>query len=125
MAPAGSYESLMAALKAGCNSVYFGVEQLNMRARSSNNFTIEDLKRIAEIGKEHDVKTYLTLNTVLYILYPFSSLDCTTTFFSSSLQLFKYSANFLVEYIFLYFEGLPLFLKSLGSLRFTIIFIIS
>ncbi|MFN8298955.1 MAG: peptidase U32 family protein [Chitinophagales bacterium] len=66
MAPAGSYESLMAALKAGCNSVYFGVEQLNMRARSSNNFTIEDLKRIAEIGKEHDVKTYLTLNTVLY-----------------------------------------------------------
>ncbi len=66
MAPAGSYESLMAALKAGCNSVYFGVEQLNMRARSSNNFTLEDLKRIADIGKEHNVKTYLTLNTVLY-----------------------------------------------------------
>jgi U32 family peptidase len=66
MAPAGSYESLMAAIKAGCNSVYFGVEQLNMRARSSNNFTLEDLKRIAEIGKEHHVKTYLTLNTILY-----------------------------------------------------------
>lgn len=66
MAPAGSYESLMAALKAGCNSVYFGVEQLNMRARSSNNFTLEDLKRIADIGKEHNIKTYLTLNTVLY-----------------------------------------------------------
>lgn len=56
----------MAAIKAGCNAVYFGVEQLNMRARSSNNFTLEDLKRIAEIGKEHRVKTYLTLNTVLY-----------------------------------------------------------
>jgi U32 family peptidase len=66
MAPAGSYEALMAAIKAGCNSVYFGVEQLNMRARSSNNFTIEDLKKIAEIGKEHNIKTYLTINTVLY-----------------------------------------------------------
>lgn len=66
MAPAGSYESLMAAIKAGCNSVYFGVEQLNMRARSSNNFTLEDLKKIAEIGKENNVKTYLTLNTILY-----------------------------------------------------------
>ena len=66
MSPAGSYEALMAAIKAGCNSVYFGVEQLNMRARSSNNFTLEDLKRIAEIGKEHNVKTYLTLNTILY-----------------------------------------------------------
>jgi putative protease len=66
MSPAGSYEALMAAIKAGCNSVYFGVEQLNMRARSSNNFTLEDLKRIAEIGKENNVKTFLTLNTILY-----------------------------------------------------------
>lgn len=66
MSPAGSYESLMAAIKAGCNSVYFGVEQLNMRARSANNFTLEDLKKIAQIGKENTVKTYLTLNTVLY-----------------------------------------------------------
>ncbi len=66
MAPAGSYESLMAAIKAGCDAVYFGVEQLNMRARSSNNFTLEDLKKIAQIGSTHNVKTYLTLNTVLY-----------------------------------------------------------
>lgn len=66
MSPAGSYESLMAAIKAGCNSVYFGVEQLNMRARSSNNFTSDDLKKIAKIGKENNVKTYLTLNTILY-----------------------------------------------------------
>ena len=66
MSPAGSYESLMSAIKAGCNSVYFGIEQLNMRARSSNNFTLQDLKRIAEIGKENNVKTYLTLNTILY-----------------------------------------------------------
>jgi putative protease len=51
MAPAGSYEALMSAIKAGCNSVYFGIEQLNMRARSSNNFTLEDLKKIASIGK--------------------------------------------------------------------------
>ena len=52
MSPAGSFEALMAAIKAGCDSVYFGIEQLNMRARSSNNFTLEDLKKIAEIGKE-------------------------------------------------------------------------
>lgn len=66
MSPAGSFESLMAAIKAGCNAVYFGVEQLNMRARSSINFTLEDLTKIAEIGKENNVKTYLTLNTILY-----------------------------------------------------------
>jgi putative protease len=66
MAPAGSYEALMSAIKAGCNSVYFGIEQLNMRARSSNNFTLEDLKKIVSIGKEHKVKMYLTLNTILY-----------------------------------------------------------
>jgi len=66
MSPAGSFESLRAAIKAGCNSVYFGIEQLNMRARSSINFTLEDLKEIAEIGKENKVKTYLTLNTILY-----------------------------------------------------------
>jgi len=66
MSPAGSYEALMAAINAGCNSVYFGVEQLNMRARSANNFTLEDLKNIANICKEHNVKSYLTLNTVMY-----------------------------------------------------------
>ena len=66
LSPAGSYEALMAAIKAGCDAVYFGVEQLNMRARSSNNFTLEDLKKIAEIGEIHRIRTYLTLNTVLY-----------------------------------------------------------
>lgn len=66
MSPAGSYESLMAAIQAGCDSVYFGVEQLNMRARSSNNFTIEDLRKIAEIAREYSIRTYITINTVLY-----------------------------------------------------------
>ncbi|MDZ4666976.1 MAG: peptidase U32 family protein [bacterium] len=66
MAPAGSYEAMMAAIQAGCNSVYFGIEQLNMRARSTNNFSLADLDKIAEIGRTHKVKTYLTLNTVLY-----------------------------------------------------------
>lgn len=66
MAPAGSFESMMAAIKAGCNSVYFGVEQLNMRARAANNFVLSDLQKIGQIGKEHNIKTYLTLNTVLY-----------------------------------------------------------
>ena len=66
MAPVGSYPSLMAAINAGADSVYFGIEQLNMRSKSSVNFTTEDLKKIVEIAKEHNIKTYLTLNTVLY-----------------------------------------------------------
>lgn len=66
MAPAGSYESLMAAVKAGADSVYFGVEQLNMRTKSTHNFTLEDLPEIARICKENGLKSYLTLNTILY-----------------------------------------------------------
>jgi len=66
MAPAGSYESLMAAINAGANSVYFGAENLNMRARNSNNFSLEDLAKISNICKEKNVKCYLTLNTVIY-----------------------------------------------------------
>lgn len=66
MSPTGSFESLISAIKAGCDSVYFGVEQLNMRARSSINFTIEDLKEITGIAKENNIKTYITLNTIIY-----------------------------------------------------------
>ncbi len=66
MAPVGSFESLQAAIQAGADSVYFGIEQLNMRARSSINFTIEDLKEIKRRCSEQGIKTYLTLNTVLY-----------------------------------------------------------
>jgi U32 family peptidase len=66
MAPAGSYESLMAAIQGGADSVYFGVEQLNMRAASSNNFTIDDLRNIASVCKENGLKSYLTVNVVVY-----------------------------------------------------------
>jgi U32 family peptidase len=66
MAPVGSYESLMAAIEGGAQSVYFGVEQLNMRAKSSANFTIADLHEIVRIAGQHSVRTYLTVNTVLY-----------------------------------------------------------
>jgi U32 family peptidase len=66
MAPAGSYESLMAAIQGGADSVYFGVEQLNMRAASSNNFSIDDLRKIAEICKSNGLKSYLTVNVVVY-----------------------------------------------------------
>ena len=66
MAPAGSYESLMAAIKAGANSIYYGVEQLNMRAKSSANFTLEDLAKIVAICKERGVKSYLTVNVAVY-----------------------------------------------------------
>ena len=66
MAPAGSWESLMAAIHAGADSVYFGIEKLNMRARSSSNFTTDDLRRIVAVCRENGVKTYLTLNTIMY-----------------------------------------------------------
>ncbi len=66
MSPVGSYESLAAAIKAGADSVYFGVEGLNMRAKSSNNFSLADLAKIAGICKDNGVKTYLALNTVMY-----------------------------------------------------------
>jgi putative protease len=66
MAPAGSYESLMAAIQGGADSVYFGVEQLNMRAGSSNNFTLEDLKTIVSICRNNNLRSYLTLNVVVY-----------------------------------------------------------
>ena len=66
MAPAGSWESLSAALKAGADSIYFGVESLNMRAHSSAHFTISDLRAIAERCDEADVKSYLTVNTIIY-----------------------------------------------------------
>ena len=66
MAPVGSRESLAAALKAGADSVYFGIGQLNMRSHSANHFTIDDLKEIAQICNEAKVKTYLTVNTIIY-----------------------------------------------------------
>jgi putative protease len=66
MAPAGSYESLMAAIQGGADSVYFGVEQLNMRAASSNNFTLDDLRKISSICRENILKSYLTVNVVVY-----------------------------------------------------------
>lgn len=66
MAPAGSFESLMAAMKAGADSVYFGIEQLNMRARQTMNFTIDDLEKIAEICNEYNARSYITLNTIIY-----------------------------------------------------------
>ncbi len=66
MAPAGSRESLMAAIHAGADSIYFGIENLNMRARSASAFTIHDLREIAAICRDHEVKSYLTVNTIIY-----------------------------------------------------------
>lgn len=66
MAPAGNFECLQAAIQGGADSVYFGVERLNMRSHSANNFKMEDLPEICRICKEHGVKSYLTLNIVLY-----------------------------------------------------------
>src|ERR1035437_9723837 len=78
LSPAGSFESLQAAIQGGASGIYFGIEQLNMRARSSNNFTLEDLSRIVELCSSSrpalpnqlqpavPIKTYLTLNTIIY-----------------------------------------------------------
>ena len=66
MAPAGSFEALMAAMQAGADSVYFGIEQLNMRAKSSINFTLEDLEEIAKRTQKQGVRSYITLNTIIY-----------------------------------------------------------
>lgn len=66
MAPVGSRESLAAALQAGADSIYFGIGQLNMRSHSANHFNIEDLREIAQTCSEHGVKTYLTVNTLIY-----------------------------------------------------------
>ena len=66
MSPVGSYESLMAAIQAGAGSVYFGIGKMNMRSRSSANFNDEDLQKITDICREHNVRSYLTLNTVVY-----------------------------------------------------------
>lgn len=66
MAPAGSYDSLTAAIQGGADSIYFGIEGLNMRSRSSNNFTIEDLHQIAGTCKKNKIKSYLTVNTIIY-----------------------------------------------------------
>lgn len=66
MSPVGSYESLSAAIAAGAGSVYFGVGAMNMRSRSAANFTLEDLANIVQICKKHEVKSYLTVNTIIY-----------------------------------------------------------
>lgn len=66
MAPVGSRESLAAAIQAGAGSVYFGIGRLNMRAHSANEFTADDLRDIAGTCREKGIKTYLTVNTIIY-----------------------------------------------------------
>jgi len=66
MSPVGSYDSLAAAIQGGADSIYFGIEGLNMRAKSSNNFTTDDLRNIARICQENNMKSYLTVNTIIY-----------------------------------------------------------
>ncbi len=66
MSPVGSYETLSAAIQAGANSIYFGVEELNMRSKSTNNFSTNDIGKIVEICKNQNVRAYLALNTIIY-----------------------------------------------------------
>ncbi|MBL7701791.1 MAG: U32 family peptidase [Ferruginibacter sp.] len=66
LAPAGSFDSLQAAINAGANAIYFGVEQLNMRTRSAGTFSIDDIKEVSSICKANNIRSYITLNTVMY-----------------------------------------------------------
>lgn len=66
LSPAGSFDALMAAIHAGADAIYFGVEQLNMRTRSSNSFCLEDLAQIGSLARQYGIKAYITLNTVMY-----------------------------------------------------------
>ena len=66
MAPVGSFESLMAAIQGKANSVYFGIGHLNMRSKSSKNFSLTDLKEISGIAHQNNLRTYITLNTVVF-----------------------------------------------------------
>lgn len=66
LAPVGSFESIHSAIKAGADAIYFGVEQLNMRTKSIPTITIEDISEVGQICSQHQIKAYLTLNTVVY-----------------------------------------------------------
>ena len=66
LSPAGSFECLQAAINGGADAIYFGVEQLNMRTRSSNSFSISDIKEVSALCKSNGIKAYITLNTVMY-----------------------------------------------------------
>lgn len=66
MSPAGSFESLRAAIQAGCDSIYFGVTQLNMRAKAADNLTLSDIAKVSALCKKHGIKSYLAVNTLLY-----------------------------------------------------------
>lgn len=66
LSPAGSFDCIQAAINAGADAIYFGVEQLNMRTRSSNSFSINDIKEVSTLCKLNGIKAYITLNTVMY-----------------------------------------------------------
>ncbi len=105
MAPVGSYASLMAAIQGGANSVYFGIENLNMRSKSSQNFTIDDLVEISRICKENNIRTYITLNTVIYdselnkmrSIVDAAKANDITAIIASDMSVIKYAASVGME----------------------------
>ncbi|MDR2564425.1 MAG: U32 family peptidase [Prevotellaceae bacterium] len=105
MSPAGNFENLRAAIQGGADSIYFGVGKLNMRSRSANNFMLEDLPQIADICGESGIKTYLTLNTIMFdedISLMRSTVDAAksaglTAVIASDQAVIAYSANVGVE----------------------------
>ena len=105
MAPVGSYASLIAAIQGGANSVYFGIENLNMRSKSAQNFTIDDLVEISRICKEHHIRTYITLNTVIYdheldkmrSIVDAAKANGITAIIASDMSVIKYATSVGIE----------------------------
>lgn len=105
MSPAGSFDALVAAIQAGAGSVYFGAGRLNMRSRSSSNFSVEEIRQIVQICNDHKVKSYLTLNTIIYDdefgemeeMVNVAKDSCVSAIIASDLSVLEYAKSVGVE----------------------------
>lgn len=110
LAPVGSYESLLAAIQGGADSVYFGIERLNMRSYSASNFVIKDISKIVKICQEYQVKSYLTVNTIIYN----SDLTCMRAIINAArnAEISAIIAADVAAMIYAYSIGIPVHLST-------------
>ena len=125
MAPAGNFECLMAAIQGGADSIYFGVGNLNMRSHSANNFNPEDIEKIVSICNEHGVRSYLTLNIVLYnddiepmkVALEAAKRAGITAVIASDMAAISYARSIGLE-VHISMPNLPMWLYLRGNCRF-------